>query len=194
MNHIIPRRVLFACILFLVAPAYAADLYPQDGWPALVSDRYAHKVGDTLTILVYESSAATNAANTTSNRSSTFGGHITAGGTLDESASLSMGSGSDDSGSTGRSGGMVAQISVVVDKMLPNGDLHVIGAQVMHINGERTEIHIQGRVRQADISPGNVVLSSRLADAVIDYDGKGFVSRAAQAGMITRIFNWLGLL
>jgi flagellar L-ring protein precursor FlgH len=193
MNSARLGQVVLVCGALCAMPASAADLYPHDGWSSLAADRYAHKVGDTLTILVYESSAATNAANTGSNRSSTFGGHIGAGSSLDESASLTLGSSSDDSGETGRSGGMVAQISAVVDKVLPNGDLHVTGAQVMHINGERTEIRIQGRVRPADISPSNVVVSNRLADAVIDYDGNGFVSRAARPGLLSRALNWLGL-
>jgi flagellar L-ring protein precursor FlgH len=38
------------------------------------------------------------------------------------------------------------------------------------------------------------VLSSRLADAAIDYDGSGFVTRSAKPGIVARIFNLLGLL
>ncbi len=88
---------------------------------------------------------------------------------------------------------MVAQISVVVDKVMPNGDLHVEGAQALKINGEKTNIHVSGTVRLADITSGNAVLSSSLADAIIDYDGAGFVSASSEPGLITRALNWLDL-
>jgi len=79
-----------------------------------------------------------------------------------------------------------------VDGILPNGDLHVSGAQELNINGDKTNIRIKGRVRLADIA-NNAVLSNRLADATIDYDGSGFVSSSARPGLLTRIINWLGL-
>jgi flagellar L-ring protein precursor FlgH len=37
------------------------------------------------------------------------------------------------------------------------------------------------------------VLSSRIADAMINYDGRGFVSRSAKPGIVNRIFSFLGL-
>ena len=38
-----------------------------------------------------------------------------------------------------------------------------------------------------------VVLSSRIADAQINYDGKGFVSRSAKPGIVNRILSFLGI-
>ena len=89
---------------------------------------------------------------------------------------------------------MVAQISGTVVGIEPNGDLDIVGQQLIHINREKTLIKVRGRARQADIGVGNTILSSRLADAAIDYDGSGFVSRSARQGMVARIFSWLGLL
>ncbi len=187
-----PYLLLAACML-LAAPAKAADLYAHGGWPALASDRSARKVGDIVTIVVYESATATNTASNGSARGTKLGGQISAGTAFSESGGFNLSGGSDDTGTTGRSGAMIAQISAVVDDVLPNGDLHVTGAQTLNINGEQTNIRVKGRVRQADISAQNAVLSSRLADAAIDYDGSGFVSRSASPGIITRVFNWLGI-
>jgi flagellar L-ring protein precursor FlgH len=172
--------------------AQAADLYRSDNWSAMASDRNARKVGDLLTVIIYENATATDSASSSSKKGSNAGGQIDADSTFRHSANLGLQSNSDDSGTTGRSGGMVAQISVTVDELLTNGDLHVSGAQELNINGDRTNIRIKGRVRPADIS-NNAVLSSRLADAMIDYDGTGFVSSSARPGIVTRIFNWLGL-
>lgn len=185
--------VLLGCLALVVVPAAAADLYPHDDWSSLATDHRAHRVGDLLTILVYESSAATNTATTGSHANTSIGGQLSAGSAFDESGRFALDGSSDNTGSTGRSGGMVAQISVAIKDVLPNGDLHVAGAQLMNINGERTNIRIEGRVRQADISAANTVMSNRLADAVIDYDGNGFVSRSAQPGIVTRVLRWLGI-
>jgi flagellar L-ring protein precursor FlgH len=187
-----PVCLFLAASIAVGGPAAAADLYSRDGWAALASDRTARNVGDILTIVVYENASAQNSASSGSKRSSQTSGGISADTAFNHSASLGLQSGSDDSGTTGRSGRMVAQISVTVDRIFPNGDLGVSGEQQLNINGDKTNIRIKGRVRSADIS-GNAVLSNRLADAVIDYDGSGFVSRSAKAGVLTRIVNWLGL-
>jgi flagellar L-ring protein FlgH len=198
------KRVMFSLLLcggclVLAEPLGAANLTARGNWSALASDRSARSVGDVLTVIVYESSNATNSAENTISKSSTFQGQISAGNPLiagnglNEAASLGLSHGADNRGSTTRAGTMVAQISVTVDSVLPNGDLHVVGAQVLNINGERTNIHIAGRVRPADISAGNAILSSSLADATIDYDGAGFVSDSTRPGLITRALNWVGL-
>ena len=51
----------------------------------------------------------------------------------------------------------------------------------------------RGRIRPQDISPENAISSFRIADAQINYDGKGFVSRSAKPGLINRILSFLGL-
>lgn len=189
MNRLAPFTLLG---LLLSSSAQAADLFRSDNWSAMASDRSAHKVGDILTVIVYESATATDSVNSSSDKSSQFSGQIAADGKFNHSGNLSLQTKSDDSGTTGRSGGMVAQISVTVDDVLPNGDLHVSGTQELNINGDKTNIRIKGRVRSADIS-NNAILSNRLADATIDYDGEGFVSNSARPGLLTRISNWLGL-
>ena len=172
----------------------AADLYRHDAWPALTSDRVARHVGDTLTILIYENAVASNSAQNGSKKNSRVAGQISAGSSLDESGQIEFGGNFDGASQTGRAGKMVAQISVTVDELLLNGDLHVSGEQSLKINGERTNIKLRGRVRPADISANNAILSTRLADAAIDYDGTGFVSRGVKPGIVTRIFAFLGLL
>jgi len=190
------RQILSMGLVLLLAasPARTADLAAINRFSALGSDRVARSVGDSLTILIYENASATNDASSGSRKNSQVSGSIRTSGSLDGDISLGAGGSSSNQGSTGRSGHMVAQISAVVDDVLPNGDLRVTGEQLLNINGERTLIRIKGRVRAADISSSNAVLSSRLAEAAIDYDGTGFVSRSARPGIVTRIFNWLGLL
>ena len=173
--------------------AGAENLFRPDGWSALAADRNAHRPGDLVTILVYESASATNSASSASQKQAKVQGSATAGH-FNKSAGIEVSGASDSGGTTGRSGQMVAQISGTVTAVEANGDLDIAGQQVIHINHERTLIKVSGRVRPADISSTNTVLSSKLANASIDYDGSGFVSRSARQGVITRLFSWLGLL
>ena len=184
-------------LLSVAGGAMAEDLYRHDNWAALASDRRASAVGDILTVVVLENSTATNAAQTGTSRDSRLGGNISAGHSgsgINEGASLGLSGSFGGNGQTSRSGRMVAQISVRVDSIYPNGDLAISGAQALNISGERTNIRIRGRVRPADIAGDNSVLSARIADAQIDYEGSGFVSRSARPGLFQRIFSFLGLM
>lgn len=177
-----------------IGPAVASDLYKPGNWSAMASDRHAEQVGDTLTVVIYESSSASNTAQTGARKTHRLSGDAGTGSGAGKSAHLNLGGEYDGSGQTGRSGKLLAQISVTVDEVLPNGDLHVAGEQVLNINGDRTFIRLKGRARRSDISGDNAIVSSRLADVMIDYDGSGFVARTGKPGAAARIFNWLGLL
>lgn len=182
-----------ACTLALAAsPAQAEDLFRPGSWTAMSADRRAMAIGDVLTIVVYQSAEATNSAKSDSRKSTDLGGSINGGG-LSEGGKLNFGGGYTGGGAVQRSETFVTQITVVVDGVLPNGDLHVNGRQKMHVNGEDSDIGVRGRVRTADIGSDNRVLSSRVADAQIDYDGRGFVSRSAKPGLVNRVFRFLGL-
>ena len=170
----------------------AEDLYRRNNWSAMGSDRKASAVGDLLTVVVYENSQSTNSTKTDSKRSTQLGGSI-AGGSLQENGALQLGGGYSGGGAVSRSDTLVAQITVTVREVLPSGDLLVTGQQSMKLNKEDTLIGIEGRVRREDVNADNRVLSTRIADAKIIYDGKGFVARSAKPGLVARVFRFLGL-
>lgn len=191
------KRLLYVALLLSGAVhgvASATDLYRPGNWPALATDQRAMQQGDILTIVIYQNATAQNSASSGTKKSNKLDGRIFAGSSFDKSGGLSINGANDNVGSTGRSGQMVAQISATVDEVLPNGDLRISGSQLLNINGERTTIKVKGRVRRADVSGDNAVLSNRIADAMIDYDGSGFVSRGGKPGIVSRIFSFLGLM
>jgi flagellar L-ring protein precursor FlgH len=190
----LPLHALTLAVALGAGAARADNLYHHDNWSALASDRRAAAVGDILTVIVLENATAANTAQTGTHKDTSLSGGITAGTALNETASLGLRGAFDGAGQTSRSGRMVAQISVRVDQIYPNGDLGISGAQALNISGEHTNIRIRGRVRPADITAANTVLSGRLADAQIDYDGTGFASRSARPGIVQRIFRFLGLM
>jgi flagellar L-ring protein precursor FlgH len=192
MNRL-PFYTATAAILLSAGVAAQADnLYRGTNWPALSGDRKASAVGDALTVVIFQAAEATNTAQNNSRKKTDLGGSISAG-SLDERGSLEFGGGYTGRGEVRRSEKLVAQITVVVREVLPNGDFVVTGEQVMRVNGETTRIGVRGRVRFADVTADNTILSSRIADAQISYDGRGFVSRSAKPGLLNRVFNFLGL-
>lgn len=184
----------FSIVVGCTAPAAAAELYAGGNWPAMASDRVAAEVGDILTVLIFENSVASNTAQSTSEKNTRLAGEISAGDAAQESGEIGLSSSFEGSGQRARSGRIVAQMSVTVQEVLPNGDLGVAGQQLLNIDGDRTRIRLKGRVRRADISAANTVISTRLADVMIDYDGRGFVTRSAKPGIVTRIFHFLGIV
>jgi flagellar L-ring protein precursor FlgH len=183
---------ILAAFVLLPAAGNADDLYKRNNWSAMSADRRASAVGDLLTVVVYENAESTNSTKTDSKRSTQIGGSVS-GGKLNESGSLQIGGGYSGGGAVTRSDKLMAQITVTVRSVLPNGDLMVSGQQSMKLNGENTLIGIEGRIRPEDIETDNRVLSSRIADAKIIYDGKGFVARSAKPGLVARFFRFLGL-
>ncbi len=178
----------------LSTAASAEDLYRPGNWVAMAADRKASQVGDILTLLVVENNQASNSVTKGSRKRNTLDIGVDSSLDFQESASGTLGGSYEGEGSNGRSDRMVARLSVTVAEVFPNGDMRVTGMQRLKINGEATVISLNGRVRPDDIAADNSIQSWRLADAVIDYDGKGFASRSAKPGVITKIFSWLGLL
>lgn len=190
------NRLMLALGLAMVCAPHAGladNLYRPDNWTAMAADRQASNVGDILNVLVFENSVASNSAQNASSKQTNLKGSVGAGSHFNETANLGLDGRFNGSGETARSGKIVTQLSVTVEEVLPNGDLRIAGRQHLNINGEKTFINLRGRVRREDIRD-NSIPSSRIADAEIDYDGSGFASRSARPGLITRIFNFLGLL
>lgn len=183
-------------MIWLVAPVTelrADNLFGAGNWPALASDRKASRVGDILTLLVVENSQASNSVTKGSRKRNGLDASVTSTLGVAENVGGTLGGQYEGQGSNGRTDKMFARLSVTVVEVFPNGDMRVAGLQRLKINGETTSINVSGRVRSDDITPDNSVLSWRLADAVIDYDGKGFATRSAKPGVVGKIFSWLGL-
>lgn len=173
-------------------PALADDLYHESTFRPLASDKRAHLPGDVLTVLIYENSSAMSSADTQLQRSNDISLRAAAGQRA-QGAAVGMANDFDGGGTVQRQGKLLAQMSVSVTSVAPNGDLLVAGEQLLEINSDRQKIRVEGRVRPLDISEANAVLSSRLADAKISYLGDGDLSSHQRPGIWSRLFNWVGL-
>lgn len=187
--------LLMLLLLMLMTFNYSAamSLYDEKTYRPLVSDHKAFRVGDAITVQVIENASASSNADTKTRRNNTLAAELAHGGTPIASADVGVNSGFDGGGGTQRTGKLLAQLTVSVTSILPNGDMLIAGEQQLSINDEQQRIRVEGRVRPNDILDTNIVLSSRLADAKIDYSGQGDLSQRQKRAWWRKATDWLGL-
>ncbi len=95
---------------------------------------------------------------------------------------------------TNRNGKIKASLTVQIKTVLPNNTYLVEGVQSIRINGERQTILLSGIVRQEDITQQNTILSTRISNAQITYDGHGTVSDAQDRNYIYKVLSFVGLV
>lgn len=166
------------------------------GYQPLFEDRRPRNVGDTLTIVRQEnvSASKSSSANASRNGSSKFG-VATAPRYLDGllgNARADMDISGDNS--FGGKGGANANntfngtITVTVNQVLSNGNLHVVGEKQIAINQGTEFIRFSGVVNPRTISGSNSVTSTQVADARIEYVGNGYINEAQTMGWLQRFF------
>jgi flagellar L-ring protein precursor FlgH len=178
--------------LFCVAPVGAESLYKPGNFQSLTSDLRPRKVGDVITVLVYESASASSAADTNAGRSGSVGLDLHAGG-KDVSGAINASNEMDGRGRTQREGRILAQLTVVVKAVTDSGDLLIAGEQVVEVNNERQQISVEGTVRPQDISDANVVRSTRVANARIRYAGEGDLADKQRPAWWQRFLSLFGV-
>jgi len=197
VNASSPVRVALAAGVCLVAmaalAANAQSLYDERTFRPLTADNKAFRVGDLLTVQVIENSAAQANADTGTRRGNNLSATLDRPSKAPISIGLAVGGDFDGGGRTVRSGRLLAQLTVAVREVMPNGDLRVGGEQLLLINDEQQRIDLEGRVRPIDISEANVVVSSRIADARITYVGYGELAERQRPAWWRKLFDWLGL-
>ncbi|MBN1968126.1 MAG: flagellar basal body L-ring protein FlgH [Candidatus Delongbacteria bacterium] len=162
---------------------------------SLFSDHRARKVGDIVTVMINESSSASNEAKTTTSSSAAIKLAGQGTGPLDFIPQVGLdGSNSNSSsgsGKTERKGKVVAVVTAKIVDILPNGNILLEGNRVIEVNGEKQITTVSGMIRPQDIDDENVVLSTQIAGLEVNYTGSGAVADAEEPGIISRFFGWL---
>jgi flagellar L-ring protein precursor FlgH len=181
------------------------SLYKDGGYYFSVSDHKAHQVGDIITIKIVESyQSSSSVSEQTSKSSSSEAGIGTVLGYENKINKIfpyatpstlfkgSMGASTSGQGKVSRQSKIVATITARVIKVLPNGNLVIQGVKTIKRNKDLEYITLTGIVRPEDIASDNSVLSTQIADAYIEYSGKGPSSEATSGpGVITRLLELL---
>jgi flagellar L-ring protein FlgH len=171
-------------------PATANSLW-RVGARTFFNDQRASKPGDILTVLINIDDSATTKNETTSSRTSgvTAGiphllglesslGKILPGG-FDPANAISTNSktSNDGTGAVTRAEKISLTIAAVVSAVLPNGNLVIQGTQEVKTNTEVRQLTVAGIVRPEDISSANTIQHTQIAEARINYGGRGDISR-----------------
>lgn len=166
---------------------------PSDGYAALYEGWRARRVGDPLTIVLVERTAASKSAGTKLDSDGEFGIRPPTTGPLSLFDRTDARAGGDrnftGAGSANQANSLSGEVSVTVAEVFGNGTMLVQGRKRVTLNRGDEFIAIKGVVRMADVDANNRVPSTRVADATISYTGKGDVARASRQGWLSRFFQ-----
>lgn len=161
----------------------------------LFEDRRARYVGDTLTINLVEATSASKKSSSSANKSNTMTAGLPSFGILPgkqfEGSSLSMNSAAKfaGDGASAAQDTFTGTITVTVIEALPNGNLLVSGEKQLAVNqGSDEFIRFSGVVNPTQITSGNSVQSTQVADARIEYKQNGYIDSAQAMGWLSKFF------
>jgi flagellar L-ring protein precursor FlgH len=162
----------------------------------LCSDFKARFINDVVTIRVVETTRADVSADNKNSRNSAASeavdGMFGLEKKIKELPNLVSAKGSssfEGKGSTTRATTLQTTLTARVIDVLPNGNLVVEGMREVRVNNENQTVYLTGVVRPVDISRGNVVASSAVAQMVVRVHGRGAVSQPLKPGWLYQILS-----
>jgi len=197
------KIIVIAVLLTAVSQLHAGSIWAKrnSNLRHPYTDEIARKVGDILTIKIAENPVITNQVDTkmsnTNNNSASFDGNL--GIVTDGHNFLPRMPGVDLTTTSTRdltgnatfndTRNITDEIAVVVEDVLPNGNLVVVGRRFREMAGDIQEIRVNGIVRPTDISFENIVSSAKVADFQMVFTNKGPSSTYNKTGWLSNIFN-----
>jgi flagellar L-ring protein precursor FlgH len=183
-------QVLLASARETPTPASANSLW-RAGARAFFIDQRAGKVGDILTVQIdiddsAKTTNSTSASRTTGMKAGVphfFGLETSLGkilpGAYDPTNTIETNatSSSAGDGAVNRAEKISLTIAAVVTSVLPNGNLVIQGTQEVRTNTEMRQLTVSGIVRPEDITSSNTIKHTQIAEARINYGGRGDISR-----------------
>lgn len=176
----------------------------SEAQPGFLEDTRALRVGDIVLIRINEHADAQGGATTNLQKGSSRDMGVdsllglvpaikAAYPDIDPGKLLSLTSQFDfkGEGTTQRAGTLNALLGVHVKQELPNGDLYIEGTKVVMINHEEYHLYISGVIRPSDIDPDNKVDSSLIADARVEFTGRGDINDQVERGWLTKVLDFI---
>jgi flagellar L-ring protein precursor FlgH len=179
----------------VAAPAIAnGGIFQVAGYQPLFEDRRARNVGDSLTVILNEKLSASRSVDSNAQRtgSASFSVPSVVGLPGKSFQGATLGASSDNKfegkGASTADNAFTGTITVTVIEVLPNGNLVVSGEKQIGINRNSETVRLSGVVNPVTIVSGNSVSSTQIADARLDYRGKGYIDEAQTMGWLSRLF------
>ena len=183
------------CTVSLAPAASAESLWKNpNGYPtkSAFADHRATSVGDIVTIVISENTTTSASRNNSNEKSGSV--NIGAGIGIFDFLKAASASGSDKftaKGSASSTNRAAGNVTVTVVEITPGGNFILEGTQSIWQNRNEHKITFRGVCRPEDISSSNTILSTRVADATVRFDGKGPLNAKQRQGILTQIFNIL---
>lgn len=163
----------------------------------IYSDSKARRVGDIISVILSESTQAQKNAKTEMKKENSakldpiVGLGAASIALQGEAIQFGLNQESDFKGDskTNQGNSLSGNISVHVLRVLPNGNLMIRGEKWMTLNNGDEYIRLTGIIRAMDISASNTVLSSKIANARIQYSGTGAFAEVQEQGWLSKFFN-----
>ena len=188
-----------------VTPASQGSLFPASlgtGTPRpLFEDRRARAVGDILQVKLQENTLASRSGSNRASREASVDLSVKPITQADAAksgtrspitntlswANLSGNAATEfeGSGASRAQNAFTGTIMVMVTQVLSNGNLVVSGEKQVAIGGEEEIIRFSGIINPSDLT-GNSVSSTQVADARLEYRGRGSGDDATRPGWLTR--------
>jgi flagellar L-ring protein precursor FlgH len=173
----------------------------------LTTDDTARDVGDILTIIINEQSSVDNSTSRSMGKSSSAKAKM--GGKADLANAIGQAVGKnvfdapridfdgeaennfDGEADFDQDRKITDRITVVVEDVLPNGNLVVLGKRKREVNGDAHVVTLSGIVRPSDIAYNNAVSSDRVADFHLVAKIEGQENAFTKPGWLARVLNFL---
>lgn len=178
-------------------PASNGAIYQVGRDVALFENPIARHVGDIVTIVLNESTAAKKSATTTTAKTTTdtlpgmtlLGAAATIHGAPVLSNNINDATKFNGEGDSAQSNSLTGYITCTVVRVLPNGNLLIKGEKLIGINQGSEYVRLSGVIRPIDLAPDNSIPSLKVGAARISYGGKGALADANAQGWLSRFFN-----
>ncbi len=161
----------------------------------LASDYKARNLGDLVTVQIVEQTTSEASASVASARKlDANSGILALAGQMDTNGVAALFSPHSNQtlqgqGQTASKSKLATALTGRVVAVLESGELVIQAERDVLMNNERQHIIVRGIARSGDLSPENVVLSSRLSDLQIELLGKGIISDGVRPPNV--IVRWL---
>jgi len=170
-------------------------IYTASTHRALFEDRRPRFIGDILTINIAENTTANKASSSAQSKA----GSVSASAAVPTGLpinfikeAISIGADSaidfDDSADEDARNSFNGDITVTVFEVLANGNLAVSGEKQIALDKGTEFVRFSGVINPDDIALGNVVSSTKVADARIEYRSNSKLDVSQVASILTRFF------
>ena len=157
----------------------------------------AHHVGDIVTIVLNEQTAAQKSATTSTSKGTTItmpgstliGKAVTIKGNPILDNSINDATKFQGQGASAESNSLTGYLTCTVLKVLPNGNLFIAGEKQIGLNQGKEYVRVTGVIRPIDLAADDSIPSYRVAGAQISYSGRGALADANAQSWLSRFFN-----